>query len=342
MHRIRPQVVTSCDDAIYYGEIALGNPGQALQVIFDTGSSDLWVASSTCGKSCKGLDHYDGSASSTYESTTTPFSIEYADGDSVSGYAAFDALHWAGLNITRQSFAEIVSMNDFYVCDNEDGLLGMAFQQVSRLQQPPPFQSLIATNAIDVGVFAFHIPSENDDIPGELTLGGVDPWHFIGPLQWVNLVTPPTGFWEIPVNSVTIRGQNVNTHRTPTAIVDTGTSLIITRTSELYNIAVQLDATCFWWNSRAQIWTIQKCADFTESNLYFDIIVIACNISDAQLEFEFFDTDGNAFSVTIPSEYFTFGSECKDDEFRDCSGICWPNDYLTWNDPDDNICGACQ
>lgn len=333
-------MVTSCDDVIYYGNIALGSPGQELQVIFDTGSSDLWVPSSSCGKSCKGLDHYDGSASSTYESTSTPFAIEYADGDTVSGYAAFDALHWAGLNVTRQGFAEILNMQSFYICDAEDGLLGMAFQQVSRLNLPPPFQSLIAANAIDVGVFAFHIPSENDDIPGELTLGGVDTWHFHGPLRWVNLVSPATGFWEVPVNSVSIRGKNVNTYLTPTAIVDTGTSLIVTHTTELHTIAVQLDATCYWWDSRAHSTTIQKCADFPK-HLTFDIIAVACDISDAQLEFEFVDIDGSAFIVTIPTEYFTFGRECKDDEFRDCDGLCWPNTYLDWNDPDDDVCGAC-
>ena len=60
---------------------------QEFQVVFDTGSSDFWVPSASCGKkstNCEAKKAYDPAKSSTYSSVPsgrqTSFQIKYGSG----------------------------------------------------------------------------------------------------------------------------------------------------------------------------------------------------------------------------------------------------------------------
>lgn len=53
-------------DASYSGSVSIGTPAQAFDIVLDTGSSDLWIASSACDIGCSSMTKYDGSRSSTF------------------------------------------------------------------------------------------------------------------------------------------------------------------------------------------------------------------------------------------------------------------------------------
>ena len=88
----------------YFGSIELGTSGQTINVIFDTGSSDLWVPSVSCtDDGCTGGYQFDQSASSTYATNNNPFTLNYASG-SVTGILATDKLNIGGLILNNQLF----------------------------------------------------------------------------------------------------------------------------------------------------------------------------------------------------------------------------------------------
>ena len=73
-------------DTEWAGKISVGTPAQKFLIDFDTGSSDLWIPSSSCSSStCKSKTRYSASSSSTSSKKSGSFSIEYGDGSTVSG-----------------------------------------------------------------------------------------------------------------------------------------------------------------------------------------------------------------------------------------------------------------
>lgn len=176
-----PVPLSNADNNYYYGTVSIGTPAQEFVFDFDTGSSDIWIPSSTCTTtSCSKHKRYDSSASSTFKNVGNKFSIEYADGSKVSGATAYDDMNINGLKISQQGFATVSSMSGTDA-DKMDGMFGLGYQSGAQSGFPTAIDSAYSQKLIDEKVFAFYLNRDTSaSSGGELTIGGVSSKYYTG------------------------------------------------------------------------------------------------------------------------------------------------------------------
>lgn len=232
-------VINDYENSQYYGKISLGTPAQSFNVIFDTGSSDLWVAGSKCGKSCGTHSKYVSAKSATYVANGTIFDIEYGSGP-VSGYESQDILNFGGYNVKNQIFAEVTDASGLgagYLMGKFDGILGLAFPVLSVNKVPTAFQNLYAQGLVQQNLFSFFLGNSNDEA-GELLLGGIDSAKYTGDITWQPLSAAT--YWQIALDGLSVRGNKYASNAK--AIVDSGTSLLTGPSEVVAQIAAQIGA----------------------------------------------------------------------------------------------------
>ncbi|CAL1588822.1 unnamed protein product [Knipowitschia caucasica] len=227
--------LTNFMDAQYFGSISIGSPPQEFTVLFDTGSSNLWIPSIHCSffdVACWFHHRYNAKKSSTYVVNGTQFSIRYGRG-SLSGFISEDTVSVAGLLVPKQQFGEAVKQPGItFAVARFDGILGMAYPSISVAKVTPVFDSAMAAKSLPQNVFSFYISRDPQAaVGGELILGGTDPQHYTGELHYVNVTRK--AYWQIQMSGISIGNQLTLCKVGCQAIVDTGTSLIVGPSAEV-------------------------------------------------------------------------------------------------------------
>jgi cathepsin D len=239
-----PVSLTNDEDSEYYGSITIGTPAQDFLVIFDTGSSDLWIPSSSCTvKACETKNTYDSSASSTYVKDGKAFEIEYGTG-SVSGTLAKDTVSLGGLAVTDQTFAETTKETNEYFGSSVpyDGILGMGYESIAESSAAPLFNNMYSQGLVSENIFSFYLNSDlTADEGGELILGGIDSSYYSGDINYVDV--SKQGYWQFNMDSLTVSGDSTTfCDGGCKVIADTGTSVIVGPTKEAKQINEDIGA----------------------------------------------------------------------------------------------------
>ncbi|KAJ8345743.1 hypothetical protein SKAU_G00299360 [Synaphobranchus kaupii] len=227
--------LTNFMDAQYYGVISIGSPPQEFSVLFDTGSSNLWVPSIHCSFmdiACWLHHRYNSKKSSSYVANGTKFSIHYGRG-SLSGYISQDTISLAGLALAGQQFGEAITQPGIvFAVARFDGVLGMGYPTISVAAVRPVFDTAMAAKLLPQNIFSFFINRDpTAALGGELVLGGADEQHYVGALHYVNVTRK--AYWQIGMDRVSVGNQLTLCKGGCQAIVDTGTSLIIGPVEEI-------------------------------------------------------------------------------------------------------------
>ncbi|XP_050216627.1 aspartic proteinase-like [Mercurialis annua] len=232
-------------DAQYFGEIGIGTPPQKFTVIFDTGSSNLWVPSSKCYFSLPCFFHskYKSSKSSTYKKNGKSAEIHYGTG-AISGFFSQDHVEVGDLVVKNQEFIEASKEPSItFLVAKFDGILGLGFQEISVGNSVPVWYNMVNQGLVKEPVFSFWFNRNADeDEGGEIVFGGMDPKHYKGEHTYVPVTQK--GYWQFDMGDVLVDGKTTGFCSSGcAAIADSGTSLLAGPTSIIAEVNLAIGAT---------------------------------------------------------------------------------------------------
>ncbi|KAH8823921.1 acid protease [Flagelloscypha sp. PMI_526] len=288
-------------DLQWYGNIAIGTPPQQLTVIFDTGSSDLEVASTLCADTCHGQVLFDSSLSSTFidggETDTLTFATGYGvtpltdDDSQIEVRSAYDTVTLGDLTLENATFWQYTSQT---LADQDIPFSGIQGMDASG-------KGLIAAAKAQglPGLFSMYLTPQAAG-NAELMIGGIDSSKATGDINYVHFLNERNTAWVISSPRVFVNGQITSTlNETRYCLFDSGTSNILfppATTEEIYSL-ISPD--------------IQPFAD--EPTTY-GIPCSKISSLPAVIDIQFNSTTGTLFNLTIPSSELSVGPFASDPE----------------------------
>ncbi|KAF9322147.1 hypothetical protein BG003_005310 [Podila horticola] len=156
-------------------------------MVFDTGSSDLWVPTYECtSPTCMTLARYNSSASSSYRTEGKAFDIRYGDGSHVSGSTGIDRVLISGQIITNQSIG-MASVDDTTIAKKGvDGVVGIGFGRAATVKgystvvESMLTKKVLAQPIVSIWLGRQRVGGSAEGSGGAVIFGGVDTTKYVG------------------------------------------------------------------------------------------------------------------------------------------------------------------
>ncbi|OAQ62478.1 endothiapepsin precursor [Pochonia chlamydosporia 170] len=213
-------------DAEYYAEILVGTPPQTINLLFDTGSSDLWLfGADVRGSIDAGQQKWNQAASSTAKLIKNgKWSINYADGSGGKGTIYSDTISVAGVKVDGQG---VEYATDVYPMSNGGNILGSPVSGIvgfgfDSINSASPKQQTLFSNMkrhLTKPLFTVDLKHKAD---GTFGFGFIEDSRYTGNITYSN-VDSSGGFWRWTSNGYAV-GDGDFVSLNMTGITDTGGS----------------------------------------------------------------------------------------------------------------------
>ncbi|KAH9922356.1 acid protease [Epithele typhae] len=225
-------------DVQWAGKVAIGTPPTTFLIDFDTGSSDLWVPSSAC-TSCGSHKKYNPARSSTSSKKS----------------GTFEMVTVGGIKATGQYFSAVTTESSEFTSDVVDGLMGLAFPQLSNLKHKPFFNTAFSQGTAKQNVFGFKLATTGS----ELYLGGTNSALYTGALEYHPVSPSSLGFWQITGASAFANGARVASGFQTAFYAAVPGAKVFDAANGLYQYpCARAPSVAFSWGPTGKAWAVSK------------------------------------------------------------------------------------
>ena len=204
------------DSGAYFIELDVGTPPQTLEVLVDTGSSDLFFPASNATPCVKGNcpgGRFNPSDSSSFEKEpkAPSFYSAYADGSQESGFFANDHIAVGATTLENVTFgvASSVQVSPGIKNGPQNGIMGVSYidGQNAPYGRNLSFEYPTIPKALydsgDAASYSYSLYlNSNEDDNGSMLFGGVDTAKFVGELKTLAVVDPSSTNLQIDLVSL--------------------------------------------------------------------------------------------------------------------------------------------
>jgi len=218
--------IDEVNNSQYVGTIEVGTPRQMFKVIFDTGSSNLWITGDSCtSPACKIHRMFKPRLSRTFRRMHVEMSVQFGTGR-IKGFLGQDTFHLGPIHVRHQTFGQITrEEGEVFMNIKFDGILGLSFPALSAAGYTPVFDNIMKQNLISDNSFSFYYSPRGSGRQSYVVLGEPDRDLYTGNIEYVEV--SKEFYWQVDLIDILINDRPL--HLCPNgpckAVVDTGTSL---------------------------------------------------------------------------------------------------------------------